>query len=177
MELKTCRRCQLSKPVTEFNRKQASPDGYETRCRSCVSEVRSERYHANPELHRERNRAYRNADPERRRRATKRTAQWRADNPGRRVDLTRDALDWYVYHLTPEESEALGRVCRLCGSTDRLVIDHDHACCSGRRSCGKCVRGRLCHSCNQGLGMFRDDPELLVAAALYLEEWRVRCGS
>ena len=30
-------------------------------------------------------------------------------------------------------------------------IDHDHRCCPGSESCGKCIRGILCSSCNTGL--------------------------
>lgn len=51
-------------------------------------------------------------------------------------------------------------------------INHDHACCGGSRSCGKCVRGLLCHKCNIGLATFRDSPELLRAAIEYLSVWR-----
>ena len=60
--------------------------------------------------------------------------------------------------------------CAICGSTDikRASIDHDHSCCPGEKSCGKCVRGRLCKSCNLGLGAFRDRIDLLQAAVLYL---------
>jgi ribosomal protein L11 methylase PrmA len=54
--------------------------------------------------------------------------------------------------------------------------DHNHACCSGIKSCGKCVRGLLCYSCNSGLARFKDSPELLRAAAIYIEEWRLRHG-
>lgn len=31
-------------------------------------------------------------------------------------------------------------------------IDHDHACCPTHRTCGKCIRGILCRSCNHALG-------------------------
>lgn len=50
-----------------------------------------------------------------------------------------------------------------------LFIDHNHACCPGATSCGKCVRGLLCSSCNYGLGVFRDNAGSLRNAAAYLE--------
>ena len=50
--------------------------------------------------------------------------------------------------------------CVICGDTYGLVVDHDHR--TGR------VRGALCLRCNMGLGHFRDDPELLELAALYI---------
>lgn len=72
--------------------------------------------------------------------------------------------------------KAQGGVCKICGrvNTDGkdLSVDHDHACCSGRRACGQCVRGLLCNRCNMGLGYFGDDAALLEAAARYLKEPR-----
>lgn len=64
--------------------------------------------------------------------------------------------------------------CYLCerplqgGRTD-IHIDHDHHCCPGRRSCGKCIRGLACQTCNQGVGQFGDDPQLMRKVADNLE--------
>ena len=61
------------------------------------------------------------------------------------------------------------RMCEICGvEGETLAIDHDHACCPGKYSCGLCVRGFICNNCNNGLGRFRDDPALLRAAIEYL---------
>lgn len=62
------------------------------------------------------------------------------------------------------------KICKLkCTRYTNLSIDHDHNCCpENGRSCGKCVRGLLCASCNHGLGNFRDNPELLTEAINYL---------
>ena len=50
--------------------------------------------------------------------------------------------------------------CVICGSKEKLVVDHDHK--------ENKIRGMLCHHCNRGLGHFRDDPMLLEFAAQYL---------
>lgn len=50
--------------------------------------------------------------------------------------------------------------CVICGSEEKLVVDHDHK--TGA------IRGMLCNHCNRGLGHFRDDPELLEFARIYL---------
>jgi len=77
----------------------------------------------------------------------------------------------YGYGLTVEElCELLNRgCCDVCQSTDRLGIDHDHACCSGDKSCGKCVRGLLCTNCNTALGHAKDDITRLHGLIAYLQ--------
>ena len=42
-----------------------------------------------------------------------------------------------------------------------------------RRSCGKCIRGLLCKSCNHALGYMKDNPDVLRAAADYVEFYRI----
>lgn len=75
---------------------------------------------------------------------------------------------WRVKGLDP--STVLPKACQICGATDRrLVIDHDHDCCPGERTCGKCFRGMLCHPHNVALGMFQEDPAMLRKAARYIE--------
>jgi hypothetical protein len=84
---------------------------------------------------------------------------------------------WSNYRLRPdgyqEKLSGQGGVCAICGTADpggdrRFHVDHDHSCCPGSKSCGKCVRGLLCRNCNFALGFFGDDPDVLVAALSYL---------
>jgi hypothetical protein len=70
--------------------------------------------------------------------------------------------------------------CAICGCGlegeryGTFPVDHDHACCPGQKSCGRCVRGLPCDDCNVGLGRFKDDPNRLRAAADYIEVHRAR---
>jgi hypothetical protein len=57
--------------------------------------------------------------------------------------------------------------CAICGVSQEdleydLVLDHDHH--SGE------IRGLLCHKCNTGIGLLKDDPEILQNAIDYLDE-------
>ena len=58
--------------------------------------------------------------------------------------------------------------CSLCGfifsNASRETTPHiDHCHATGK------VRGLLCRDCNIGLGMFKDNPEILIKAAEYLQ--------
>jgi len=50
--------------------------------------------------------------------------------------------------------------CAICKEKHKLNIDHNH-------ETGK-VRGLLCHNCNQGIGCFKDNKNLLTEAIKYI---------
>ena len=65
--------------------------------------------------------------------------------------------------------------CQICGESfkdDRdRHIDHDHSCCRGSKTCGRCTRGVLCRSCNHMLGNAKDNIGILVQAIGYLHHY------
>lgn len=75
------------------------------------------------------------------------------------------------YHKMLEDQNYACKICGMKESTfrKRLSIDHDHKCCPGTKSCGKCIRGLLCHHCNAGLGNFKDNINLLQKVIKYLK--------
>jgi len=82
----------------------------------------------------------------------------------------------YHYNLTIDDynlwAEIQDHTCAICeefeekkradGTEMPLSVDHCHE--TGR------IRGLLCHRCNTGLGLFRDDTKLLKKAVEYLGE-------
>ncbi len=79
------------------------------------------------------------------------------------------------YGITLEQYEQMLElqtgVCAICHRPEvaknkwgykRLAVDHNH-------QTGK-VRGLLCNNCNNGLGRMKDSKEILLQAALYLEQ-------
>lgn len=83
-------------------------------------------------------------------------------------EIRRDSKMRNLYGITGEQYNdmvlAQCGTCQICGQVpDRpLVVDHDHL--SGA------VRALLCHTCNVGLGHFKDDPDRLSTAIHYLGE-------
>jgi hypothetical protein len=85
--------------------------------------------------------------------------RYRNSARGRRLRRARN------YGITNEQFDALvieqGGLCWICRDEMHTPhIDHDHE--TGR------VRGLLCYRCNNGLGLFRDNPIALARAILYL---------
>ena len=85
-----------------------------------------------------------------------------------------------TYGMTPEDYDRMLAAqdggCAVCGGTNdngnRLAVDHDHACCSGGGSCGRCVRGLLCQRCNSASGLLGDSIERVEMLLDYLRGHR-----
>lgn len=142
-EPQACRKCAIIKPLTDFKVENRSLTGYSSICKDCWNAE---------------HRAWRKANPE----AQKRRIR---QHTLRSVGITAERFDEM---LTAQDGK-----CAICGSTDpgrngSFHVDHDHACCAGKRSCGRCVRALLCHQCNTMLGNAKDDPVRLRSAAEYL---------
>ena len=65
------------------------------------------------------------------------------------------------YFAMAEAQEWKCKICNIIPKT-RMHLDHCHKTMK--------VRGLLCGTCNKGLGQFRDNPEILEAAARYIRQ-------
>lgn len=140
---RTCSDCDIVKPLDDFYWCGGRPQSY---CRPC-SIARTRRWRLeNLDRYNEgkRNRYHRDVESSR--------AKQRTTRKPSRYGLTAGQYAALV-------AEAGGR-CQLCGDPETrmkggefvpLSVDHDHACCEGRKACGRCVRGLVCNSCNSRL--------------------------
>lgn len=88
-----------------------------------------------------------------------------------------------IYNLNSEQesdyrSHVLGdKPCAACKKPFNggvPFVDHDHKCCPGRNSCGRCVRGFIHSHCNFILGRAKDDPCLLDSLSEYAHHFSYR---
>lgn len=139
-ERKQCARCGEEREASAFWKSKRASDGLQSYCKQCSMAYEKDRY---PGL----------------------------VKPGFRARHLRK-----TYGITEGEYAAMlveqGCRCLICGqhadeaapdgrpSDKAFRVDHDHE--TGR------VRGLLCNTCNRVLGLFKDDPDRLMAAAAYL---------
>lgn len=182
IDKKYCLECFIEKPINAFVKCFSSKDGHRNKCAACGSKKQYELQEARMR-HRINNniilicvdcniemkseecwRAQLKAKNPRCKKCTKkRNDKW--------SDLKSISTQCKVtraqYNTLLEKQNNVCAICetqerrRLHGKTVRLCVDHCHK--SGK------IRGLLCSSCNQSLGLMKDNPSQLRAAANYLE--------
>lgn len=135
--------------------------------------------------HQEKLKVYRDSWREKsREKARQSPPSWHAANKARLKEYETTHHLKSHYRLSRDRFDSmLAAGCAICGadisgklaSGRRIAhVDHDHGCCPDGNTCGRCVRGVLCHRHNVGLGRFRDSIQELQAAIRYLQDWEAK---
>ena len=141
--MKTCTKCKVEQTLENYAKEARSKDGLRSSCKTCHAAWMK----AYNERNAESNRIKQKARDEKRK-------------------------PYSRHGITAEQHETLLKthagMCWTCQKSPATVVDHDHSCCAGSYSCGKCVRGLLCGKCNMALGLVADDPDTLVNMLNYV---------
>ncbi|WP_083396089.1 endonuclease domain-containing protein [Frigoribacterium sp. MCBA15_019] len=159
--MKLCPRCDERKDFSEFGPDRRARDGLQGRCRECQRLANRETYARNRAAILAAAAARYAANPE----------------PAKAYQTAYRKTAGRAHGMTPSEKrqrlDELGWACQVCArpfeTPTAAHVDHDHACCPGKQSCGECVRGLLCAGCNHAIGSARDSPTVLRSLATYLE--------
>ena len=156
--MKICTRCLATKDESQFSKHKYGKEGLRSWCKECCNQVSKE------------------------------------IRIGRNRDFSLRAKHNISEKQYLDLLEKQGGVCAACGGSDPqsrwnvFAVDHDHACCPGSKSCGLCIRGLLCYTCNIALGNVSDSISRLEQLIKYLKQqsplpsclltfWRLSCLS
>jgi DNA-directed RNA polymerase subunit RPC12/RpoP len=142
-----CITCEETKELSHFPKDKRLPIGYRHECKECFNKRNRESYH-NPN-------------------GTRR--KYLVENREDRLRMYKDIKCRKKYGLTIDEVKELHEEqnykCAICKEKfDVLCVDHNH-------DTGE-VRELLCNNCNSGIGMLKDNVELVKSAYEYLLKHR-----
>lgn len=173
---KQCTKCKNFKNFSEFHKYTKSPDGHKHFCKSCVKEydlIENDTKRIMPRkkqgklIHCRRCEQY-----------LPKSSFWSQNTYCKECQVLIGHLsNLNKYNITRDQyvdlEKSQNNLCKICGEEEkynkRLSVDHDHSCCFGPTSCGKCIRGLLCSRCNKVLGQIKDDVNLLQNMINYLK--------
>lgn len=171
--MQKCSRCKKMKNESYFHK--GSNNGYSSYCKPCASEYNKTK------VRRKHRRVY--SDNRKMECRTCGTIKAKSEYPKGRLSckscISHSAFIRNIeskYGITYEQWKQMhdfqGNVCAICARKEKLLVDHDHSCCAGPKSCGKCVRGLICFKCNVTLGMVSDSKDVLSRMVAYLDSFK-----
>lgn len=145
-EGKKCTKCNEIKVSTEFylRKNRRDPDSLRSWCKACCNLEDKAAYRKNKD--------------------TRKIVQdqWKKRNPLKLRNYKLRQRYGISLEVVDELKEQQHNRCAICDRATTLVVDHCHE--TGN------IRGLLCSTCNQGIGLLKDDPEICVNAARYLRK-------
>lgn len=141
---KQCSHCKITKPIDRFSGSNRYASGYRSDCKDCCADQHQ---------------------------------RWRKKNPIRykeRITLWKYGINMQEYNRLFQIQGGMCAICKKHQSELKMAlgVDHNHSCCPGSRSCGKCVRGLLCQNCNVALGFMGDNLERIDSMRQYLVRYK-----
>ncbi len=183
---KLCTKCKNFKETNEFHNWSKGQDGLKLYCKVCVNaydkkrwdpkRVYPEKYNEIGQIHcRNCGNFFDKSEMYISKNGTYKTSTYCSTckpllNRIKNIERYGITIDQYYKILEDQDYR-----CKLCNKKDftkrlRLCIDHDHKCCEGSTSCGKCVRGLICFNCNTALGNVKDNIKTLQNMIDYLSK-------
>lgn len=170
---KCCTKCGDKKSLSEFNKNKCTKDGLQYRCRECTKKHRQ--IHK-VEISKRANRYYRThkneiaeQHKERKDERAEYQKKYRQTGKGKLIHKSPERSLKNRYGITLKQYDQMfeeqNGICAICGGINksgrRLHLDHDH-------KTGK-IRGLLCGNCNTGIGMLKENIDILCNAISYLK--------
>lgn len=157
--MKTCTKCGIPKPFSEFQKDKHNVDGFTYACKECRNSATRKYYLDNPEKQKIKN------DSQKQNRkhfysSEKGIVSSRRAHLKRKFNLTLEE-----YNILLKKQDFKCAICKQSETSSRnevLSVDHCHITNK--------IRGLLCTSCNRGIGLLRDNIINLQNAILYLKK-------
>lgn len=165
--MKLCTKCKEGKPLDQFHKQRAQPDGHKSICRTCAKVYKRQWYERNKQIVLEQNRQWRHNNKEHLAELVKRwegenkdrvrqmRARWRGQSKEQireyraryRAALQNASGDFTVREWI-ELCEVYGNVCLCCRRAESLEVDHVIPLSRGGSNSIANIQP-LCRSCNR----------------------------
>lgn len=162
METFQCTVCKTEQPTENFHKHKANKRGFRSSCKSCIAQYDDKRYEIKKDAILAYSKKYRNENPEK-------TSEIRKKSYRKHHAQRRSHYYEVKYGITLIQKQQMyeeqNHYCACCKENFELkdlCVDHNH-------TTGK-IRGLLCNPCNTGLGLLKENKEILLNAIVYLTE-------